>query len=161
MMRIFKIGLICVALSPPSADFARAQTYPPTHLSSRDIPIPDTVSTELQRLLAAQVGLKPLASQPATNAQWLQFSGADQRKKYIADLLQRFQVTMTKREIAGVGCFLVIPPDIPRLNRDRLLVHVHGGGYVLFPLESGTGEDILMAAHARMRVLSIDYRLGG
>jgi epsilon-lactone hydrolase len=40
-----------------------------------------------------------------------------------------------------------------------VLVHVHGGGYVLSPGEAGTGEGIMMAGTARMKVISIDYRM--
>ena len=48
-----------------------------------------------------------------------------------------------------------MPPE----NHDRLLVHVHGGGYVLGPGEAGNREAILMARYGRMKVISIDYRM--
>jgi monoterpene epsilon-lactone hydrolase len=38
-------------------------------------------------------------------------------------------------------------------------VHVHGGGYVFGPGESGTGEGIMMAGNGRFKVISIDYRM--
>ena len=38
-------------------------------------------------------------------------------------------------------------------------MHVHGGGYVFFPGESGTREAILMAAYGKFKVISIDYRM--
>ena len=49
--------------------------------------------------------------------------------------------------------------NIPDANKDRLLVHVHGGGYVLFPGEFGTREAILMAGYGKFKVISIDYRM--
>ena len=55
--------------------------------------------------------------------------------------------------------FILTPKDIPPANRNRLLVHVHGGGYVFGPGESGTGEAILMAAFGGFKVISIDYRM--
>ena len=61
--------------------------------------------------------------------------------------------------IGGVKVFLVTPESVPEANRDRLLVHVHGGGYVLGPGEAGTREAILMAGYGRMRILSVDYRM--
>ena len=36
---------------------------------------------------------------------------------------------------------------------------MHGGGYVLFPGESGTREAILMAGYGKFKVISIDYRM--
>src|SRR3712207_8903815 len=48
---------------------------------------------------------------------------------------------------------------MPSANRDRLLVHLHGGGYVLYPGEAGAGEAMLMAGHGRFKVVSVDYRM--
>jgi epsilon-lactone hydrolase len=47
--------------------------------------------------------------------------------------------------IDGVPTFVVTPEAIPPENRNRLLIHVHGGCYVSFPGESGTIEAIFMA----------------
>ena len=44
--------------------------------------------------------------------------------------------------IDGVQGYMVTPAVIPPQNRNRLLVHVHGGCFVSFPGESGTAEAI-------------------
>ena len=44
-------------------------------------------------------------------------------------------------------------------NRNRLLLHVHGGGYVLSPGEAGTREAVLMAGYRGFRIVSVDYRM--
>src|SRR5262249_61441563 len=74
-------------------------------------------------------------------------------------LRERLRVTVTPTVSGGVNAFVVTPESVAEANRDRLLVHVHGGGYVLFPGESGTREAILMAGYGRMKVISIDYRM--
>ena len=48
--------------------------------------------------------------------------------------------------IGGVKAFILTPKEIRPENRNRLLIHVHGGGYVYNPGEAGTGEGTLMAA---------------
>ena len=48
--------------------------------------------------------------------------------------------------VGGVNAFILTPKEIPPANRNRLLVHVHGGGYVYNPGEAGTGEATVMAA---------------
>src|SRR5262249_56871350 len=58
----------------------------------------------------------------------------------------------------GVRAYLIAPQNIPAENRNRLLVHLHGGCYVLNGGEAGTTEAILMAAFGRFKVLSVDYR---
>ncbi|HWX31345.1 MAG TPA: alpha/beta hydrolase [Steroidobacteraceae bacterium] len=61
--------------------------------------------------------------------------------------------------IGGVKAFILAPKVIPAANRNRLLVHVHGGGYVYNPGEAGTGEAALMAAYGGFKVISFDYRM--
>jgi monoterpene epsilon-lactone hydrolase len=74
-------------------------------------------------------------------------------------LEKKFGVSVTLMVIAGVKVFTVTPAVIPESNHNRLLVHVHGGGYVLFPGESGLSEAVLMAGFGGFKVISIDYRM--
>jgi monoterpene epsilon-lactone hydrolase len=68
-------------------------------------------------------------------------------------------VTIEPTVIGGVKAFILSPRVIPAVNQNRLLIHVHGGGYVFFPGESGTGEAALMAAFGGFKVISLDYRM--
>ena len=61
--------------------------------------------------------------------------------------------------VNGVQAFLVTPAGSPAENRDRLLVHVHGGCYVLQGGEAATPEAIFMAGFGRFKVFSVDYRI--
>ena len=61
--------------------------------------------------------------------------------------------------IGGVPSYVVQPKVIPAANRDRLLLHVHGGGYVFSPGEAATREALLMAAYGGFRIISVDYRM--
>jgi acetyl esterase/lipase len=61
--------------------------------------------------------------------------------------------------IGGVRAFIVTPSQMAEANRNRVLVHVHGGGYVFGPGEAGTTEAIMMAGHAHIKVISVDYRM--
>ena len=61
--------------------------------------------------------------------------------------------------IGGVKAYMVTPRNIPPENRNRLLIHVHGGCYVSFPGESGTTEAIFMAGFGHFKVISVDYRM--
>ena len=45
--------------------------------------------------------------------------------------------------------YLVTPADLPEENRNRLLVHIHGGCYVLQGGEAATTEAIYMAGFGR------------
>ena len=124
----------------------------------RAIPVPTTVSPELQSFLAKPDEVPPPL--PTTNDGWLRFSSdpAEQHKQTVA-LLSRLHVGMTKKEIGGVSCFILTPAAVAPADRHRLLVHVHGGAYVLGAGEGGTWEGIMLAAAARIPVVAIDYRM--
>ena len=72
---------------------------------------------------------------------------------------EKFGVTVEPATIGGVKCFIVTPQTIPDANRNRLLVHVHGGGYVFGPGEAGLPEAILLSGIGGFKVISVDYRM--
>ncbi len=129
-------------------------------LPARTIPVPETVSLEIQALIAAP--LNPLWNViPKTADEWkAQVSaGADATLRTLPAMRERLGVTVEPTLIDGVKAFTVTPATIPPENQNRLLVHVHGGCYVSNPGEAGTGEAILMAGFGGFRVVSIDYRM--
>ena len=63
-----------------------------------------------------------------------------------ARLWSVLKLAVTPMTIAGVKVYRIVPPDIPPENRDRLLVHVHGGAYVFFGGDAATGEAAMVAA---------------
>jgi monoterpene epsilon-lactone hydrolase len=68
-------------------------------------------------------------------------------------------VTVQPTTIDGVKAFIVTPKVIPPRNRNRVLVHVHGGAYVLSPGEAATKEAIELAGFGGFKVISVDYRM--
>ena len=56
--------------------------------------------------------------------------------KGIPSLQDRMQVTVAPETIDGVRVHVITPKTIPPENQDKVLIHTHGGCYVLFPGES-------------------------
>jgi acetyl esterase/lipase len=79
--------------------------------------------------------------------------------KTLPALREKLGVGVEPLTIDGVKAYMVTPENIPPENRNRLLVHVHGGCYVSFPGESGTSEAIMMAGLGHFKVISVDYRM--
>lgn len=84
---------------------------------------------------------------------------AENTVKGIPGMLERLHVKSESSTIGGVKVFTLTPDNIPPENRDKVLIHVHGGCYVLFPGESGTTEGIMMAGFGHYKVISVDYRM--
>lgn len=77
----------------------------------------------------------------------------------IPPMLARLGVTSQAGTIDGVRVHMLTPATIPAANQDKLLIHVHGGCYELFPGAAGTTEGIMMAGFGHYRVVSVDYRM--
>ena len=126
------------------------------NVPARTIPVPNTVSPEMQAMIGA-----PLSSNwnvaPTTVEDWRALS-APSSGRGLPALRERFRVKTEALTIGGVHAFMVTPATIAPDNRNRLLLHLHGGCYVLNGGEAGTAEAIYMAGFGQFKVLSIDYR---
>jgi acetyl esterase/lipase len=105
---------------------------------------------------AAELGIVP-----ADEIEWLQFiveSEAEGEAEVMA-AVERLPVSVQPGAIAGVDTFHVVPDWVDEAHEDHLLVHVHGGAYVLGGGVSGTAEAIALVLGTGIRAISIDYRM--
>lgn len=128
--------------------------------SGRGLPVPATASPELQALIASDP--PPYWNlHPQNVREWKAF--ADTMAKATASALPALRaaldVTVMPGAMAGVPVFTVSPNTLRAENEGRVLLNLHGGGYVLGPGESGTVEAVLMAGLGGYRVIMPDYRL--
>ena len=126
----------------------------------RALPVPDTVSPQMQAMIAKL--LDPSFNiAPQTTQEWKTRveNAAAVTVAGLPKLREALGVTLEPTTIAGVKAFTLAPKSVPPGNRDRLLLHLHGGIRVLNPGEAGTREAILMAGLAGFKVVSVDYRM--
>ncbi|ACA15119.1 Alpha/beta hydrolase fold-3 domain protein [Methylobacterium sp. 4-46] len=153
-------GLLAGALAGALAAGAAAQEPPPLQVPAKSVPVPADVSPQLAKIIGA-----PLRTNwnihPRTGEEWkpVAEAGAAALGKLVPGMLERLHVKVERTTIDGVRAFILTPETIPPENRDRLLVHVHGGCYVLNPGEAGLPEAIFMAGFGRFKVISVDYRM--
>ncbi|HYH26131.1 MAG TPA: alpha/beta hydrolase fold domain-containing protein [Blastococcus sp.] len=123
---------------------------------ARTLPVPGTVSPQLAALIGA-----PLAvgwdAVPADAAGWRALAAQSADDPDLPALIDQLGVTVCSATIAGVPVFRIAPPR--NAHPGRLLVHLHGGGYVLYPGEVGAGEGMIMAGLQGYEVVSVDYRM--
>ena len=65
-------------------------------------------------------------------------------------------VTSTRGTLGGVP---VLTIDVEGVDSSKVLLHFHGGVYVLGSARAGAGLAAALGRHAGMRVVSVDYRL--
>src|SRR6185503_11829051 len=114
------------------------------------------VSPQMQVLIGGPVSAN-WNTAPKTIDEWKPLS-APSAGRGLPALRERFSVKTEALTVNGVSAFMVTPQVVPPENRNRLLVHVHGGCYVLSGGEAATTEAIYMAGFGHFKVLSVDYR---
>src|ERR1700675_1361112 len=157
------LGLASIAAATAMwGSTAIAQTPAPFVLDvpAKAVPVPTTVSPQMQKI----IGL-PLRSNwnvlPKTGEEWkpVAEAGAAGTIKNIPGISERLKVKVEKATMNGVKVFIVTPDVIAPANRNRLLVHMHGGCYVLNPGEAALPEAMFMAGFGHVKVVSVDYRM--
>ena len=132
----------------------------PREVPAKTVPVPNTVSSELQALIA-----QPLRAgwdtPPTTPDGWAQL--VKQLETTVGATTQpmadRLHVTIEPSTIEGVKVYVLTPAEIPPQNRNRLLVHVHGGCYVLNPHLAALPEALQVAGASHIKTISVDYRM--
>jgi len=132
----------------------------PEEVPAKTLPVPRDVSPEMQRIIAAP--RNPIWNVLwKTGEEWRAAANTQAAKtvQTLPAMRERLHVTSQAGTMGGVRIYTVASGVIPPEHRDKLLLHVHGGCYVLYPGESGTSEAILMAGLGHFRVISVDYRM--
>lgn len=136
------------AQNPDTATFDPDGT---AHIT-RVVPMPRNVSPEAQQWLKEiereTPQSKDLAETRAGTDEW--------RKRDSAEALRLYPVKVEETKIAGVRTD-VITPIQPQTNKDRVLINLHGGGFIS---DSGSLiEGIPIAYLTRTKVVSVYYSL--
>lgn len=136
------------------------QHIPPREIPAKTIPVPSTVSPEMQRIVGGP--LPPGWNEAPKDVEgWKKQVAAiaEATVKGLPALRDKLQVHAEIASMGGVVVNVLTPHVIPERNRNRVLVHMHGGSFVNFPGEAGTAEAVMMAGFGQFKVLSVDYRM--
>jgi acetyl esterase/lipase len=139
---------------------ANAQPGPRT-TPAKVIPVPTDISPAMQAVVAGPFRAGSWDVDPKSADEWKQYVAAAAARSIppLAGNREKLGVTMDETTIDGVHAYILQPRTIPAVNANRLLVHVHGGGYTNSPGEAATGEAALMAGYGGFKVISVDCRM--
>ena len=127
---------------------------------AKNLPVPQDVSPQVQKLIAAPLrnGWNVL---PKTGEEWkpVADAGAEPTIRNLPGLLERMNVKVEKSTIDGVRVFMVTPATVAPANQNRVVIHMHGGCYVLNPREAGLPEAVMLAGFGGFKVIAVEYRM--
>jgi len=119
--------------------------------------LPDTVSAEARAYLAYDTsGAAPDDALPVPMWQ-MRDALAPMFEMLNQQALAAYPAEIEETTIGGVRCHRVMPKETPADNSRKVLINLHGGGFVL-----GSGalvEAIPIAHETRCEVIAVDYRL--
>jgi epsilon-lactone hydrolase len=166
LMQVVRMGILApvlFALSCASSNQVKTQEQVPdpdtctvdadgTAHVTRVVPVPHTISPEAQKFISY-----PGPSGPPPSLE-------DQRKRTdefrigrAKEARELYPVNIEEKTLGGVRCDIVTPLAIPATKRNRVLINVHGGGFVT---DSGSlVEGIPIANLTKTTVVSVYYRL--
>jgi monoterpene epsilon-lactone hydrolase len=129
------------------------------HVLEHQVPVPSTVSPQLQAILGEAPPPGPTPGIPTTNAGWLALSPSpEQAHAEALKILSYFDLSLSEVMIGGVHCYKITPKKLS-VGPKRLLVHTHGGGYVRGSGELSVIEAALVAGATGIETITIDYRM--
>ncbi len=121
---------------------------------TRVVPVPKTVSPEAQEFLSRRI---PDTAPHETVAEMRRKTDAWQAKAGQISLRLYPVHVVNGQTIAGVPVRIITPLNMPEQNRDRVLINVHGGGFIV---DSGSlTETIPIAYLTQTKVIAVLYRL--
>lgn len=112
---------VCAAHCIPDKNTTYIDSKGTAHIT-RVIPVPPTVSPEAQKFLA-----KPVQDIPGSQSALNVWEDQDQAKIIFPKI---YPVHLADEKIAGVPVHVVTPLSIPAKNRDKVLINLHGGGFM-------------------------------
>ncbi|MEJ2009847.1 MAG: alpha/beta hydrolase fold domain-containing protein [Acidobacteriota bacterium] len=119
---------------------------------TRVVPVPGTSSPQAQKFISSPVPNTPPPSLAEQRKHTDEF-----RIGRAAEAKKLFPVNVQPKTLGGVRCDIITPLHTPPAKRNRVLINVHGGGFVT---DSGSLVEGIPIAHlAQTTVVSVYYRL--
>jgi len=141
------------------------------HVSAFDLPLSGFLSAETRAVLKRQTEeyqewckVCPVSWTSLASAQDVIVLRQCEEKYFyppiIARQRARYKVAIQPETIAGVATEIITPVGgVPDANRHRVLINLHGGGFVVGGRSEGQMESIPIAAVGQIKVISVDYRM--
>jgi monoterpene epsilon-lactone hydrolase len=136
------------------------------HVSALTIPPSELWSPEFKkayvRTIAMEAQFPHIPARNAPKAEWDEFDANYDRflAGPLAWDLEHYPVDVQDTKIAGVRVGIISPKaGIAAQNMRRVLINLHGGGFVLGRgIVAGEVESVAVASIGRIKVITVDYR---
>lgn len=130
------------------------------YIPAKILPVPAGVSPELKKDIEAPYNSpRWYANNAKTAPEWQSMIDRSTAAtlKTIPELSRALGVSVRQKKLDGISVFEILPASYR--DHGKVVLYIHGGGFVYNPGITGTPEAMLMAAYTGYRVISVDYRM--
>ncbi len=159
-----KLGMLAACLAVISWAAGHAVDPDGTlHVKDLSVPLSSFLSPEARSYMLHLLRDQPFAGGPSA-AQDIKGYRARQDEimnSFLKPIRERYPVNVEHKTIAGIYTDVVTPKDgVAPKNRNRVLLNVHGGGFISGARTAALVESIPIASVEKIKVITIDYRMG-
>jgi epsilon-lactone hydrolase len=149
-----------VALAQPS----REVTQPDGTVIINDLAVPlsDLLSPEARAYMKTFIVRPPFSgARRSTDIKEQRAAQDKQLNGFLEPMRSRYPVNIEHQTIAGIYTDVVTPKEgVSARNKNKVLLNVHGGGFLTGARTSGLVESVPIASIEKIKVITIDYRMG-
>ena len=155
-------ALVLAAVSGPAIGQTDDRISPDgtIRMDGVEIPLSDMMSAEGREYLRHLIIDKPFGTAvPDLTEERARQDGI--MLGFLGPMRERYAVDIAEDRMGGIVVDVVTPAEgIAPENADRVLINLHGGGFVTGARSASLVESVPMAALMRIKVISVDYRMG-
>jgi len=165
-MRYGNIVSVLLALGATGSWAASPEAVDPDgtlRMQDLSVPLSSFLSSEARAYMLHLLRDQPFSGgpSPAQDIQGYRARQDEIMRGFLKPIRERYPVSVEHRTIAGIYTDVVTPRDgIALKNRDRVLLNLHGGGFVSGARTAALVESIPIASIEKIKVITIDYRMG-
>lgn len=158
------VGALAMLAAMALAGRAAAEVAPDGSVTLQGVTVPlsDRMSAEARDYMRRLLVERPFAGGPSA-AQDIAGYRAHQDKimgTFLEPMRRRYAVRVEEARLSGVLTDIVTPAEgVAPENADRVLLNIHGGGFISGARTAALVESIPIAARMRIKVISVDYQL--
>lgn len=154
-LKALALSLVAIA-SVGTAGAPQVASDATTSVPSFELP-PSEYASAAARKLLAELARRP--APPADFAERIRASDAENVAR-VERFRRTYSVDVSPQVIGGVQTDVVMPvAGLSKGNRNRVLINLHGGGFLWGARSGGLVESIPVAAVGRIKVVTVDYRM--
>lgn len=132
------------------------------HISDLSVPLSSLLSPEARAYMVHLLRDNPFFGGPsaADDIKGYRASQDAIMRQFLIPMRKRFSVNVEQQKIAGIDVDVITPRNgVSARNNHRVLLNVHGGGFISGAKTASLIESIPIAALGQIKVISIDYRM--